>query len=561
MEAFDISRPESPASLVGPPPIPNKSHFRGQSQQANGLRPRALISPLILSNERNRSQSEGSSAPSAALRQRRAGLVVNNGGSGGSGGDEKNNSHARGISQGSSMSGSTISNNASTTSSLSNRPLSDLMEHKRRSRAPDFVVEAAKTILYALARLHNPIIHILRVTRFYEEDDVRRSLIFAQRVQDSNLAIKQLNDLLQRFDTLAEEDDEDAEDLSSRIREVVGRSVRLYGGVIHSLFDNASEIVRDCDPRYLRTLMVLQQASLAELRGACSVLGVDFVSESNDSHDQVDERNFTSNSAALPNLRRPPLGKRQNTITYNNVNQYGLANGSITNGLDTASRANTITTLSTSATPRSGESFTSLPNGQYDHTDDVEEAQFERIYLRLKSATELTSENLVNCRHHFLRTKQICEAENDQESKLKKLVALIQKTDDVLTVTYHLKERLNTIQLKDSVVRNQQEFWSQCHTYAKVSRILILYRTQCGLQCHICSKITLASHWSKCFMMQSSSRAGCTGMVHISRKHDLHMGVDTLRILYTHFCTPGLGRFGLACSRCPPHRRCIRRGA
>lgn len=391
--------------------------------------------------------------------------------------DERSNNtahHSRGYSQGSTLSGSTLGNGGSAASSFSsdasgqrpvaNRPLSDLLEHKRRSRAPDVVVEASKTVLYALAQLHDPILHILRVTRCYEEDDKRRGHAFAQRVRDSNFILRQLAEYLRKFDTLAEEDEEDADNLSVQIRSTVHRCVQQYMFVIHSLCDNCQEILRDCDPRYLRTLMVLQQASLAEIRNACAVLGVDFLSDGRPPMEQENNPRLMASSAnpSYTNLRRAPAARRfiGNGSKTSLSNEYGLE----------SSRVNTMISLNT-ATPRSGESFSTIASrpSQYTAMEDIEEMQFEKIFLKLRSATATTQDNLIPCRQHFVKVKQGAEMEFDpSDSRLRLLANIVQKTEVVLDVTRRLSLRLSAIKLRDPYARNQQEFWSHCHTYAKV---------------------------------------------------------------------------------------------
>jgi len=477
-EGFANGKVESPGIPV--PPIPNRSHFRVASQTSNGGK-RAPISPLVLntSNERNRSQSEGS-GPSSH-RQKRMGIYTNKGSELGSVDELRITSHFRGFSQGIVVPSNSLTNGMSgpataigygdtgTVRSLANRPLSDVREYRRGSRAPDIVVEAAKNFLYAISVLHDCVSHMVRSIRMtaMSKESLRQKEDFYRRYQKTSLDLRALNDVLNKFDSLVEEDEEDAERLSRSVYMYALRCLESFMSISLSIAENRTEIARTANPRILRTFLLLQQGTLIELRNGCSVLGAQFKEPQAKNHrpSAVD----TATVRARPfKVRRAPTSPPQRNGSYH------MPPPVILHSNDT-SRTNTLTSIST-ATPRSGESSFTLATtmsrsntltSSFDETD--EDTQFGRVYQRLRNAcdscnasipqiSQLLKDQLVNLRREL----------DMEHPRIRALVDLIEKSNEVQQMTLPLARRLGQMQPQDSYTRDQPEFWQHCMGFIKV---------------------------------------------------------------------------------------------
>ncbi|KAF2809598.1 uncharacterized protein BDZ99DRAFT_443981 [Mytilinidion resinicola] len=474
--------PRLEASPGVPPPIPTRSHYREQSQQNSNLSRGPPVAPLVLSNgnnERNRSQSEG--AGSATIRAKRMGIYTHKTSDLGPVDELRRNSHFRGFSQGLVLSsnGANAGNSGPATAGvygdmgtqrpLIHRPLSDLLEHKRRSRAPDVVVEAAKSFLYAMSQLHDTMLSLVRAIKKDRSRGGYRKEELPRRFTIAYLQIKKLSELLRRFDTLAEEDEEDAHKLSASIHQTCQKSLAQFLLVNVLIAENAQAIGSEGDPRFMRSFLFLQTGSMIELRKACEVLGVNFKGT------PTTGRKPQSSNRSMPPAREPrPLVVRrfQTTPPSQRTAQYAMP-PPVSLHSNESSRTNTLTSIS-AATPRSGESFlttstisrTNTMQSSFDDPD--EEAQFDRIYIKLKTACDQCLKNVPQILRSFRRTYETERSRLDSEDlKMKVLMKLIETAESVVGVARTLSERLSEIKLKDAVARSQRDFWQQCTLLTK----------------------------------------------------------------------------------------------
>jgi hypothetical protein len=362
-----------------------------------------------------------------------------------------------------------------TVRSLANRPLSDVSEHKRASRAPDVVVEAAKNFLYAISQLHDAHTQILRTIQRADrsEGGLRRTIDYKRRLESTHKHVSELDSRLRRYDTLREEDDEeDAHKLSQEIYSCTLKSIEHFMYLNLSVAENRAVIAKKVNPRYLRTYLLLHQGSLVEMRNACSILGADF-------SDSTPASRKPSRHDLMSTLRpRPTKTRRFQTSPPQRNGQYNGPPAVILHSNDN-SRSNTLTSIASmsAATPRSGESFSTLATtmsrantltSTFDEHD--EDALFERIYAKLKNACD-------SCSVHIPEISQILKSKfatlrrelDSDDPKIKVLAGLIEKCDLVLESIYSLGHRLSQVQLKDSQIRGQPAFWQQCMSFIKVS--------------------------------------------------------------------------------------------
>lgn len=488
IEGFPENRSDvSPGASAAP--ISSRSHYRGMSQvsQTNGQSRRPAISPLILtngstgSNERNRSHSEG--AGSASHRQKRMGMYTKQTPELGAVDELKKTSHFRGFSQGyvvpgaatltTGMSGPATAIGYGDTGamrSLANRPLSDVYENKRGSQAPDIVVEASKNFLYALSQLHDCLSHMMRSVKrtARSKEEIRRKEDFFRRYSATYLNVRALNELLHRFEALAEDAEEDSQKLSKSVYEYALRCLESFLALSLSVAENRIEITRYADPRIVRTFLFLQQGSLIEMRNACQILGAEF----RDLAISTRPPNGNTNGNTL--RARPFKGRRFQQSPPQRNGSYQMPPPVILHSNDN-SRTNTLTSIS-SATPRSGESFATLATtmtrsntltSTYEEGDD--EGRFARIFDKLKAACENGDTSIPQIIDRLTNTYRQLSKELDPEHlRLKVLAGLIEKSNEVLIMSRQLSDRLRYMQFGDHYVRNQPEFWQQCMAFIKV---------------------------------------------------------------------------------------------
>ena len=482
LDAFE-GKADSP--LFPAPPIPSRSHFRAPSQtSSNGTKTRPPPpSPLVLTtgmSERNRSQSEGS-GPSTH-RQKRMGIYTNKHQASeqlGSVNELRRTSHFRGFSQGivvpsgaaNGVSGPATAigyGDTGTVRSLANRPLSDVREHRRGSRAPDIVVEAARNFLYAISQLHDCVSHMVRSIKLTTrpKEALRRKEDFYRRFSSTYLNIRALSDVLNRFGSLVEEDEEEAQKLSKSVYMYALRCLESFMSITLSIAENRAEITQNANPQVLRTFLFLQQSSLIEMRNACSILGAQFKNMSASSR-RPSTTEAPHTVRAKPRVRRFPASPPQRGQSH--------APPPVVLHSNDNSRTNTMMSIGTS-TPRAGESFSTLATAMTrtntmtsNFEDPEEDAQFDRVYQKLRVASESCRTSIPQISRLLREQFDLLRRDLDSDHpRIKALAGLIDKSNEVQQMTSPLASRLSQMQLKDSYTRSQSEFWQQCMGFVKV---------------------------------------------------------------------------------------------
>lgn len=389
-------------------------------------------------------------------------------------------SHFRGFSQGIVVPTNAMANglpgptsavgygDAGTVPSLANRPLSDVREHRRASRAPDIVVESAKNFLYAISQLHDCISHMVRSIKLTarSKDALRQKEDFYRRFSTTYLNIQALNKVLHKFDSLVEEDEEEAQKVSKSVYMYALRCLDSFMSISLSIAENRVELTQNANPRIMRTFLFLQQGSLIEMRNACSVLGAQFKAASSPRPSAAD---------TMGTVRaRPYRVRRLQTSPPQRSGHHQMPPPVVLHSNDN-SRTNTLTSLG-AATPRSGESFpTFTPSmtrsntlmSSFDEIDD--DAQFDRVYQKLRNASDSCRTSIPQITQVLREQFDLLRRELDSEHpRIKALAGLIDKSNEVQQMTIPLASRLSQMQLKDRDIRYQPEFWQQCMSFIKV---------------------------------------------------------------------------------------------
>ncbi|KAJ2907108.1 Leucine-rich repeat-containing protein sog2 [Zalerion maritima] len=477
----DIPDLRSP-SLSRPPPIPTRSHYRGLSQQSSGgnnnhngsgTMRKPGVMPLTISgsiNERVRSNSETllqarSDRPES--RQRRLLAMSKKAADLGTLDETQANnrfSHYRGLSHGSAMQGNgvgAVQSPASPAEPALHRPiyvrrLSVLPERRRESRVADPVIEMARGLLYAVFQTHPMIQNLLGV---FSDGHKRSSIEIV--LFNTNSHVEELEQEIIRHD----EEDPSAPRENDTVMHACQTVLGAYVHVCGLLLQNVDSLVENGDPRYIRTLFTCLNHSTMELRAAMtSQLDVGFRRAATRAAYGDTLRPHSRENSATPTADRPGsrTRSRQGTFVHNPSNLRVATDVPLPPQINGTGRTATIT----SATPRSGESFTSSISGRGLVPDFTEQDRlFERVFLSLQRSSEKVMLTLPHFNSQFLNGYKMASGQRYAEAHIRLWKVLYDRCQIMLNTTDALKMYLSSIKLKDPEVRNQARFWGICRDF------------------------------------------------------------------------------------------------
>lgn len=425
--------------------------------------------PLTIGNvnERLRSNSEtGMRSERSESRNRRMGIVSRKASELGTLDEiEANNrfSHYRGLSHGSAMQGSPIGsksphtpNEPSLQRPIYVRRLSILPERRRESKIFDPVVEAAKGILYSVFQIHPMIQMLMSLT---SDGSVKRSsleIVF----YNTNSHVEELEQEIQKYDLAISEGDTYMPRENENVHRACLTLVSAYGHVCTLLADNIDTFVDNGDARYIRSLLMLIYNSVMELRVTLSSVSAEDYRQKTSGQNQLDDGNTMRPHARQPSIAsssgdRPIVTRGRNgTMLHNPGNLRVAVNvpvpSSLNSGIPTA--------MIGSATPRSGESFSSATSrtGGVDFSE--EDAQFERVFLSLQRSVDVVQRTLPNFNVQLSGSVRSAS----QRPIVNSLITMCQSTIRQADV---LRKRLSVIKLKEPGVRSQSSFWNLCSNF------------------------------------------------------------------------------------------------
>ncbi|CAJ2511727.1 Uu.00g073520.m01.CDS01 [Anthostomella pinea] len=476
----DMSDLRSPA-MPRPPPIPSRSHARGLSQQSTAIR-RPGVMPLTIGNpnERLRSNSEtllqASRAERPSERHRRMGIVSKKANELGTLDETQANnrfSHYRGLSHGSSMTGTVNTHGSPSAMSPSSpaepllqrpnyvRRLSVLPEQRRESKVFDAIVESAKGILYAIFQIH-PMIQLF--TRLTSDGTAKRSsleIVF----YNTNVHVEELEQEIQKHE-VAVDNGGYAHRENENVQRAVLTLINAYSHICSLLVGNMDTIVDNGDPRYIRTMMMLLYNSIMELRvtayeASAGVTG--YVPSYGNRRAELSDtiKPHSRESSVTPTAGRPGGRVRPGAFVHN-LSNLRVSTDVTVPYLNGTGRTAQIT----SATPRSGESFASTStDGRYPVDYTAEERLFERIFLSLQKSTDLVMRTLPSFNMQFNNGRRNAEAQRAPDHVVECWRGLIAKCTITIRETEMLKTRLSLIKLKEPGIRTDPFFWSLCKSF------------------------------------------------------------------------------------------------
>ncbi|RGP79715.1 hypothetical protein FLONG3_2159 [Fusarium longipes] len=480
VQGADLPDIRSPNIGSRAPPIPSRSHYRGLSQQNSAFR-RPGVMPLTIGNvnERVRSNSESLlRAERSDGRSRRMGIVSRKPSDLGTLDEMQVNnrfSHYRGLSHGSAMQGNQAATKSPATPTEPYLPhpvyvrrLSILPERRRESKIYDPVIETAKGILYSVFQIHPMIQALMGLT---SDGSAKRSsleIVF----YNTNSHVEELEQELQKHENASA----DTYDHSQRENENVHRAcqtlVSAYGHVCTLLADNIGTFVDFGDARYIRSLLIALYNSIMELRVTMSsISAADVRRHATPKGGPAGERTARAHArepSVTPTVSRSHGARNRNgTLVHHPVNLRVATDVPVPTPLSATYLNGTGRTVTlASATPRSGESFSSIGSRGMSAEFTEEDRQFERIFLALQRSTDLVMGTLPSFNAQLAGGLRNAMYQRTPEGVIQHWKGLIAMCGQVIQQTEILKNRLSMIKLKEPGVRTQASFWSLCSNFS-----------------------------------------------------------------------------------------------
>lgn len=476
VKGADLPDTRSP-SMGRAPPIPQRSHYRGLSQQSTTTR-RPGVMPLTLSNanERLRSNSETIlRSERSDSRNRRMGIVSKKGSDLGTLDETETNnrfSHYRGLSHGSAMQGTAMPPNepATPTEQYPPRPvyvrrLSILPERRRESQVYDPIIEAAKGVLYSVFQIHPMIQMLMSLTNDGSAKRSSLEIVF----YNTNSHVEELERELQKHDFGLVEDDDQSSCANENIHRACQTLVSAYGHVCALLADNIDTFVDNGDPRYIRTLLMLIYNSIMELRVTLSSVTADDAHYRRPSDAEslaggyTIRPHMTDPSGTAPTGQGPGLTRGRNgTLTHNPANLRVATNMPVPEPFANGTRQ---TDATASATPRSGESFASAISRDVRSDTSEEDAQFDKIFLSLQRSADIVLRTLPNFNVQLTGELRNATHKGAPSGLIREWKSLIVMCNNTIQQTEIMRSRLSLIKLKEPGLRSQAGFWNLCNNF------------------------------------------------------------------------------------------------
>ena len=470
----DVTEMRSPNSILRPPPIPSRSHYRGYSQHNTAVR-RPGVMPLTIGsvNERLRSNSETIRSDRHDGRYRRMGIISKKTSDMGTldenEPDSNRFSHYRGLSHGSAMQGVPVDTKSPATPAepflqrpIYVRRLSVLPERRRESKVFDPIIEAAKGILYSVFQIHPMIQMLMNLTNDDDASSARRSsleIVF----YNTNSHVEELEQEIQKYDTAILEDSSASPNANENVYRACQTLVNAYKHVCTLLVENLDAFVNNGDARYIRTLLMLLYNSIMELRVTITTaagpnsLGRRARASMAGESDTI-RPYYREASAGPPTDRTVASRSRNGTVVQapGNLRVYTEVGPSYANG----------PRRMPAASPRSKEH--SASNSRHALPDfSEEEVHFERIFLLLQRSTDMMMRTLpafnvqlADGLRNAMQQHASLQLVQDWKSLIVTCTSTIQQTEMV-------RNRLAHVKLRDPGVRSQAGFWNLCVNFVQ----------------------------------------------------------------------------------------------
>lgn len=478
-----------------PPPIPQRSHARGISTNMAPPNRRPGIAPMPSGNDPSRSRSE-TVATSANIRNRRQGYVPrkNTGMTSLSEMSSKYSArtgqtpaltppHSRAPSVTSSYGNYLVSGGESSgavspvegpisRTGLS-RQLASLPESRNSTLPTINSTRAVKRVLFMLFYLYKPLSDVVQKLRLGtpKKSHLERQLYTAQAQVD------ELDRLITGANSVIEDNVELDPALLASIIRTATTSLKSYVIAIKAVSRSSQRIVKEVDAFHARSIMNVAYSTILEARNICVTLG--FTVNTKSTRDTLRVSQAWSSRTVTPTQPKPSNSVRRRGPTI--IPSAG--SGASFRGmpppvpLHTGSRTNTMTSMSSAATPRFNDSFTHLPsqsnfpsrsNTMRSVTTDDHDDGSDRVYFKLKSCCDLASQSLPPVRGDLAARKGHADA-SGQSHASRYYAEAVHKCDFLIATNNKLQSRLRSMRVGDAS-RYQREFSQMTESFGRVSR-------------------------------------------------------------------------------------------
>lgn len=489
---------ESPSDNA--PPIPKRSHARVSSGTLGLQLQRPGAAPLLQNNgESHRSRSDTVSSLSS-IRTRRQGFVPSKR-------TVSNNNASTDLSSVNEVSGQISARSSQATikaphsrntsvastyngylapsgdiSSGAASPVDDRYGHSRglgsvqhpntkilKSRP----IVASRRLLFTLLELQRPLVRIAQGLK----DGTPKRTMLERQLFNANAHVEELDRLLNRLDNGLEDTPRREANAARNIAISCDNGMKAYGVVVKELKGFVQKIVHVLDPVVIRCLMFQINAAIIEARNVCKMLGFGMVPPTEQEPSR--ESRAWSSKTVTPTQPKPVTNRRLRgpTILRSISSNSTLRAMPPPVPLNTGSRTNTMTSMGMGMPPRSGDSFNSANSSampsrtntmRSTHPDDIDEIeQFERIFVKLRTACDVANHALPHCHTEVTVHKDNAETAGKARAAHYWSLAL-SKCNAVIRANQALSSRLKQVKLKDPGVRNQREFWQLCDAFVQV---------------------------------------------------------------------------------------------
>lgn len=472
----DVSELRSPIA-PRPPPIPNRSHYRGLSQQGNTVmrRPSGVMPLTIGGNlsERIRSNSETLARPDRPeSRNRRMGIVPKKQTSdlGTLDEVEANNrfSHYRGFSMGSAMQSPPSSIKSPTTPGepalqrpIYVRRLSVLPERRKESAVVfDPVIEAAKGILYSVFQIHPMIQMLMTLTNDGSTEGSSLEPVF----YNSNFHVEQLEQEIQKYENAGSSSDNYVKD-NQAVHSACLTLVGAYGHVCSLLTDNIDAMVNNGDARYIRSLLMLLYNSVMELRATLTTVSANTVQRM-PSYEEMGKNSNTikpyhrDDSGSLTAMADAPPPPQARLRAESQV-APGPGLPRAAPEMNGSRRAPPMPLLQT----RSGDLRPPAFHRPTPSDPTLTDGRFERIFASLQRSTDVVSQTLPNFSVQLSGGLRNAVQQRAPDVMLREWKSLISMCHETMQRTEMLKSRLASVQSSDISVKVHSSFWVTCSNF------------------------------------------------------------------------------------------------
>ncbi|KXT04192.1 hypothetical protein AC578_105 [Pseudocercospora eumusae] len=480
-----------------PPPIPQRSHARGLSSTGQTFMKRPGIAPLLTGAQdpnRTRSETVGSSA---SIRNRRQGYVPRKNANMNSLSEMQSQLSARSSAAptltpphsrapsvtsnyngylsagGESSSGAVSPIDGPVSRAMLSRKLSSLPE-SRNSRLPTInAIKAVKRVLFMLFYLHRPIADIAQQLG----SGTPRKSTLERQMFSANAQIEELDRLINNANNIMEDNMEvDSAMLVAIVRAAI-TALRMHVFVVKELNRNRQQTVKRVDAFHVRCVINSAYATMLEARNVCHMLGFETKPADRRNTLRISQGAWSSRTVT-PTQPKPSGSRRRGATILPSTNSVTTLRGMAppvplhSNG----SRSNTMTSVSTAATPRWNQSFTDLAtHGGRDMsrshtmrsvlTETDGEDNSDRMYFKLKACCDLAYSTLPPVRDDLLNRKT--KEDRSGHLSISRMYAnAVNKCDFAIATNNKLLGRLKVMKLGDPA-RYAGEFKTMAETFTK----------------------------------------------------------------------------------------------